>query len=118
MKRKYRSILIMLLLMLSFPKLHAQYINTDSLIQLPGNSMPITVSEFNVLLDELQPEELDVGQELYFGQYVPVGNLLRHFVLPSDGKVISRYGMRSGRMHTGTDIKMPKGDTIFAAFQG
>lgn len=118
MKWIYRSLLVFLPLILSFPKLHAQYINADSLIQLPGAAIPLSVKEFNILLDDLQPDDLDAGQELFYGQYVPVGNILRHFVLPSDGKVISRYGIRSGRMHTGTDIKMPKGDTIFAVFQG
>ena len=69
-------------------------------------------------MNELQAEDLDAGQELFYGQYIPAGHIIRHFVMPSGGRVISRYGMRSGRMHTGTDIKMDKGDTIYAVFQG
>lgn len=37
---------------------------------------------------------------------------------PIDGKLISNYGMRSGRMHTGVDIKGQKGDNVYAVFDG
>ena len=40
------------------------------------------------------------------------------YVHPYKGKVISKYGPRSGRMHTGTDIKLNSGDTILCAFDG
>lgn len=40
------------------------------------------------------------------------------FVSPAKGKVISPYGTRGGRTHTGTDIKLKKGDTIVAACHG
>lgn len=108
----------LLLLMLSIPNLYAQYVNADSLIQLPGYDLPVTVTEFTGFINDVNPDELNAGQEMYYGQYLPAGVILRHFVPPSDGKVISRYGMRSGRMHTGTDIKMPKGDTIYAVYHG
>lgn len=42
-----------------------------------------------------------------------------HFHAPaSGGKVISPYGPRSGRMHTGTDYKQNYGDPIYAAWDG
>ncbi len=40
------------------------------------------------------------------------------FAIPAEGKVISKFGKRGKRMHTGTDIKQRKGDTIRAAFEG
>lgn len=40
------------------------------------------------------------------------------FVFPCQGKVCSPYGMRSGRMHTGMDIKQNYGDSIRAAWNG
>ena len=40
------------------------------------------------------------------------------FGFPGSGKIISSFGIRSGRIHTGTDIKMAKGDTIYAVFDG
>jgi LysM repeat protein len=44
--------------------------------------------------------------------------MLDQFVVPFRGKVISKYGMRRGRMHTGTDIKLNLGDTVVAAYKG
>ena len=40
------------------------------------------------------------------------------FVMPFEGKVTSKYGQRGRRFHYGTDIKVQKGDTIRAAFDG
>jgi hypothetical protein len=40
------------------------------------------------------------------------------YVHPVKGKVISKYGIRRGRMHTGTDIKLVSGDTVRCAFDG
>jgi murein DD-endopeptidase MepM/ murein hydrolase activator NlpD len=40
------------------------------------------------------------------------------FVQPIKGPVISKYGPRRGRMHTGTDIRLNSGDTIRNAFDG
>jgi LysM repeat protein len=37
---------------------------------------------------------------------------------PYKGKVISKFGMRHGRMHTGTDVKLHLGDSVFCAFDG
>lgn len=42
-----------------------------------------------------------------------------HFIFPAKGgAVISPYGPRSGRMHTGTDYKQNSGDPIYAAWDG
>ncbi len=40
------------------------------------------------------------------------------YVHPHPGKVISKFGPRSGRMHTGTDIKLQSGDPVLCAFDG
>jgi murein DD-endopeptidase MepM/ murein hydrolase activator NlpD len=44
--------------------------------------------------------------------------VLGPFYWPVNGKVISHYGKRGQRMHTGTDIKLSHGDTVRAAFTG
>lgn len=42
-----------------------------------------------------------------------------NFIFPvKNGKVISEYGVRHGRMHTGTDIKQRLNDTVVACFDG
>jgi LysM repeat protein len=38
--------------------------------------------------------------------------------VPYHGKVISKFGRRGSRMHTGTDVKLLKGDPIMCAFDG
>ena len=40
------------------------------------------------------------------------------FVQPVKGPVISKFGIRHGRMHTGTDIRLNSGDTVRCAFDG
>jgi len=40
------------------------------------------------------------------------------FVMPFCGRVISEFGMRSGRMHVGIDIKLERGDPVLSAFDG
>lgn len=47
-----------------------------------------------------------------------VGNNNAKFVLPIKGPIISKYGPRHGRMHTGTDIRLNSGDTVRCAFDG
>jgi len=40
------------------------------------------------------------------------------FVMPVCKKVVSEYGMRSGRMHEGIDITLKKEDPVYCAFDG
>lgn len=40
------------------------------------------------------------------------------FVLPVKGQVLSKFGRRGRRMHTGTDIRLNSGDTVRCAFDG
>ncbi len=41
-----------------------------------------------------------------------------YFVNPYDGEVTSRFGMRHGRYHYGTDVNLETGDTVRCAFDG
>ncbi len=109
-----QKLFILLILVFTGGVLNAQYINTDSLITIPGVETMLTIAE----AAEAFPESdviINSGNEITFGS---VGELLTHFSLPATGKVISPFGWRSGRMHTGTDIKKEKGDTIYAAYDG
>ncbi|MDL2320685.1 peptidoglycan DD-metalloendopeptidase family protein [Alistipes sp. OttesenSCG-928-B03] len=49
---------------------------------------------------------------------VNLDDIRREFVYPYNGKLISDYGVRNGRMHTGVDIKAIPNDTIRAAMPG
>lgn len=40
------------------------------------------------------------------------------FVAPVKGQVLSKFGIRHRRMHTGTDIRLNAGDTVRSAFDG
>ncbi len=79
--------------------------------------MPFTLAGYDSLRFASPETEILPGQILY-QSHISTGKLLSGFFLPSNGKVISRFGPRNGRMHSGTDIKMNRGDTIFAAFSG
>ncbi|HET9571568.1 MAG TPA: peptidoglycan DD-metalloendopeptidase family protein [Bacteroidales bacterium] len=45
-------------------------------------------------------------------------SVLSKYFAPIKGKVISPFGYRGRRLHTGTDIKLQHGDTVRAAFDG
>jgi ribosomal protein L27 len=91
----------------------AQYVNTDTLV-FDGNHIPAMSSE----LDSFEIYSPEILPEYFTNGVITSGYLLSRFQLPTSGKVISRFGPRSGRMHTGTDIKKEKGDTIYAAYDG
>lgn len=82
----------------------AQVANFDSLAVKAGFIKPLIIAQMN--FSESAEEDMQVG------------SLLTQFTIPGNGKVISHFGIRSGRMHTGTDIKMSKGDTVYAAYNG
>jgi len=92
----------------------AQYVNTDSLVVIAGYESPFLISE----MDSLEIFSTEVSSDYFAEGTIKSGYLLSMFSLPGKGQVISRFGARSGRMHTGTDIKMCKGDTIYATFDG
>lgn len=47
-----------------------------------------------------------------------VGQNDHAFVAPVKGEILSKFGMRHHRMHTGTDIRLNSGDTVRCAFDG
>ncbi len=91
----------------------AQYVNTDTLV-FDANHIPALSSQ----LDSFEIYSPEILPEYFTNGVITAGYLLSRFELPTTRKVISRFGPRSGRMHTGTDIKKEKGDTIFAAYDG
>jgi murein DD-endopeptidase MepM/ murein hydrolase activator NlpD len=44
--------------------------------------------------------------------------LEQNFFPPVNGPVISQYGPRGKRIHTGIDLRLNEGDTVYAAFDG
>ncbi|MBO7571055.1 MAG: peptidoglycan DD-metalloendopeptidase family protein [Bacteroidales bacterium] len=49
---------------------------------------------------------------------IDFGADVNNYSFPVRGKVYSRFGMRSGKMHTGVDIELKQDDTVVAAFDG
>jgi murein DD-endopeptidase MepM/ murein hydrolase activator NlpD len=113
-----RFFILFFVIVIGLPDIKAQYVNTDSLILLPGFEEPLTIIQFDSLLYASPDAELNANEAFYYSRQLNAGRLLENFTIPSAGKVISRYGPRSGRMHTGTDLKLNKGDTIYASYYG
>ena len=88
----------------------AQYLNTDSLVIVPGETFPLTISEVELRQINLSGPQYDRSQT--------TGIMLSKFVFPVQNKIISRFGPRHGRMHKGLDIRSSTGDTIRAVFEG
>jgi murein DD-endopeptidase MepM/ murein hydrolase activator NlpD/LysM repeat protein len=133
---KLRFIIISISLFLSF-SVYAQVDVEDKIIESPENL------EIESVLDSIQStDSLSVifpAYELYKNfwnntniRYPSAGFADKNdtiiFTLvgfgespyyhPHKGKVISKYGPRHGRMHTGTDIKLLLGDSVHCAFDG
>ncbi len=102
--------LIYFLLFIGSISVHAQYINTDELVIVPGEFLPLSISEI-----EKQGINLSGAN---FAQSLTTGIMLSKFEFPVQNKIISRFGPRRGRMHNGLDIRSATGDTILAAFDG
>ena len=91
----------------------AQYVNTDSLV-FDSYHIPIIASQ----LDSFEIYSPEILPQYFTNGVITAGYILSRFQLPTTGSVISKFGPRRGRMHTGTDIKKMKGDTIYAAYDG
>lgn len=142
MQKTLKHILIFLSLAIS-SSLSAQKTNTDSIPVLVGPiadstlfsidttskeekiiTLPITTDQIpcNDLYkswhnDHVRIKKRDIPKSVS----PPVTiNLLEQgkFVFPYKGKMISPFGYRGRSVHTGTDIKLNKGDTVRAAFDG
>lgn len=96
--------ILSVLLLLSGIIANAQYINTDSLMLISGYNSPLSI----VKVDSME-----------WATKLENSSFLSRFLIPGKGDyVISRFGPRSGRMHYGIDLKMNKGDTVFATMDG
>ena len=64
------------------------------------------------------PTSQDTTQILPQGTIHLTPDLYGNMCIPFKGKVISKFGPRGSRIHTGTDVKLAKGDTVVCAFDG
>ena len=90
------------------------------------------LDSIQMLFELNEEEEMSPADELYDGiwnnQYVRAySNVtipdtfridLASFVMPIEGRITSPFGPRRRSFHFGTDLKLQKGDTVYAAFEG
>jgi len=107
-------------------KLVAEKIN----VQLKTTAIDSILKLADFIIDE--EEGLSIDEDLYAGiwnnRYVKnYANVtipdsfridLTSFAMPFEGRVTSHFGYRRSGFHYGTDIKLQKGDTVVAAFNG
>jgi len=67
----------------------------------------------DTLISAIKPNDLGTPDSIILNAD-DFGNMM----VPWHGKVISKFGPRHSRMHTGTDVKLQKGDTVRCAFDG
>lgn len=102
-----------------------------------ASSQLIEEEDITILLDSIDcPEILPASRfytDVWRNEYTISSNIFRKdttyilplentntgsFVFPCNGNLISKYGYRGKRMHTGMDIKQKHGDSIVAAWSG
>jgi murein DD-endopeptidase MepM/ murein hydrolase activator NlpD len=142
-KQKLFFSFILILLMIIGVNSHAQTVSSDTTKNLIGPKvdtlsfaidtsnieekiiiLPITTDEipFNEQYqswnnDHVRIKKTDIKAVL--ASPVTINLLTQgNFIFPFKGKMISPFGYRSKSIHTGTDIKLNKGDTVRAAFDG
>lgn len=71
-------------------------------------------SLFGALIQAEQKDSISIPQ----GAIELTHDLFGNKCIPFQGKVISKFGPRGSRIHTGTDIKLAKGDSVVCAFDG
>lgn len=109
----------------SLPGLEEQGMNIDSVLNVIEEEQPVH-EEYpaSVLYHHIWEHNNIRYPQTSFNvkddtiRIVLVGENDRPYVHPYKGRVISKYGPRSGRMHTGTDIKLLSGDSVLCAFDG
>jgi len=97
LKTKFYNLLLSLLLTCIFLANISTFISCEAASTVTTSPKHSDSSEVSVFLDT---------------------TVLGSFFFPVKGKVISHFGKRGGRMHTGTDIKLANGDTVRASFTG
>jgi murein DD-endopeptidase MepM/ murein hydrolase activator NlpD len=124
MVKSLKSILLLLLgltLFGNFADAGGTNFSWDLLMHLRNSCLALR-DTFGISLDSLNfdPDSLIIDNPSFLQDPgVVSGNvLLTGFMVPWKGRVISHFGARHGRMHTGTDVKLNLGDTVTAAYNG
>jgi len=120
----------------SFAQIHQITLPPDSLIEpevFEMDSLLETIDEIpsdsiNLLNEKLYKGSWNSTQIKYSANSLPnkndtltimfIGSHDHAYVHPVNGKIISKYGWRHGRMHTGTDVKLHLNDSVRCAFDG
>ncbi len=99
-----------------------EYVTSNGDIVRPKDEVLTSNPPKNFQADTLDFEDDDDffmdGESAAENEILPLGEMLREFIVPFQGRVTSRFGMRRRRMHMGTDIKVNLGDTVVAAYHG
>lgn len=133
---KFRFVLIILMICLSI-KLYSQTTSEDSLLKSEENLEIESVLDSIYNYDSLNvvfpacnlyknlwsntnikypPTEFTHKNDTIIFSLVSFGE--SSFFPPYKGRILSKFGPRHGRMHTGTDIKLNLADTVRCAFDG
>jgi len=124
------SIIISLLILISFSGLHAQHTNISLLPK--RDTTNIYKEMLNDRTDDLMENHPadDIYNNIWTAQRlnpykIPIDSLpdsvkidCRNFSVPVPGIITSDFGPRRYRYHYGTDLKVNVGDTVVAAFSG
>ncbi len=108
-------------------------------VHVPFCFTPVDLDAISIA-EELSADSLKTGDEVYYKDnwsttqiryaqdmlpdrddtvaIILIGRSDNPFCPPVKGKVISKFGRRGGRIHTGTDFKLNSGDTVRCAFDG
>lgn len=97
--------------------LKPDFIPNETLQFNVGAYYPELYFEYEFESDELNPYRFDVSQ-LQDSIELNLVDEMKAFHLPHLGKVNSTFGWRRGRVHSGIDLQIALGDSIYAAFDG
>jgi len=116
---------------------HSQQLNTDTIsTQIEASEIDSLLNDIeNLANDSLQSKDENFYHNIWNSTQIryplttlpPKDELVtirlteaydHPFVIPVIGPVISKFGRRGRRMHTGTDIRLNAGDTVQCAFDG
>lgn len=104
--------------MLAMRIVKAENIVSENIVNVKSNSIP----SYNLYGGKWYNTDVKIGTDKLFDKnetYVlPLKNENENFIFPYKGRVISKFGYRGGRIHTGTDIKLNLNDEVYAAFDG
>lgn len=102
-----------------FPKPEINLLHTHNIVEFftPTHEITETFNSFETNNIRVKDDKLFAKQKDFILDLAPLPENTFAFPLPG-AKVISPYGTRRGRNHTGIDLKTKANDTIVAAFSG